>query len=278
MNKCTICNKANPSLLYQGIYQCQFCDHAAADTKLSDQELFQLYSKNYFFGLEYSNYLKDQKVLEKNFTLRMKTLTPFLQRKNTLLEVGSAYGFFLNLVKNEFQKVQGIDICEEGVRYAAETFKLNVKQGDFLKEDFSNQTFDLICLWDTLEHLQAPELYIEKMAQCTEPGSIVSLTTGDIQSMNARFRKEKWRLIHPPTHLHYFSKKSLSFLLEQNGFEVLYNKYCGFYRSIDNIAYNIFVLRKKRESVYRLLKKLRITDVYLYMNLFDIMHVIARRV
>ena len=60
-------------------------------------------------------------------------------------------------------------------------------------------------MWDTIEHLKRPDLFVQKAAADLRPGGLIALTTGDIGSLNARLRGARWRMIHPPTHLHYFS-------------------------------------------------------------------------
>lgn len=278
MMECIICKHKETRPLYQGILKCQNCGHVFADLGLSDEELFELYRKNYFFGEEYSDYVADKKIIQKNFELRFKVLQKFLKASHrSLFEIGSAYGFFLDLVRNRFAKVQGIDITEDGVRYAREELKLDVIKADLLKHELDGQKFDVVCMWDTVEHLRDPHLYIEKISQQMEPGSLLTITTGDIESLNARFKKAKWRLIHPPTHIHYFSKKSLNRMLENYGFEVIYNRYCGFSRSVDNVAYNVLVLRHKSPKLYNLLKKMRLTGFDFYLNMYDIMYVVARK-
>ncbi len=134
-----------------------------------------------------------------------------------------------------------------------------------------------MCLWDTIEHLRAPDKYIEKIAENTESGALLNITTGDIDSRVARWRKNKWRLIHPPTHAHYFSVDSLTRLLDRYGFDVVHVEHCGFYRSLDNIAYNILALRANLPWLYKLLKKTYITKLDIYSNMYDIMYVIARK-
>ena len=279
MNKCIVCDSSHARPFHKGLLQCQRCSHVVADLRITDEELFQLYKKDYFFGDEYSDYVADKPVIQKNFNLRLKTLKKFLKPHvhRNLLEIGSAYGFFLEVAQNYFNTVQGIDITEDGVRYAREVLHLDVLQSDLLKHDFENQTFDVVCMWDTIEHLRDPQLYIEKVSRHMNTGSLLAITTGDIASLNARLRKDKWRLIHPPTHVHYFSRKTLAQMLKNYGFEVVYNRYCGFYRSVDNIAYNILVLRQQQPKLYKLLKQLRLTDFDFYLNLYDIMYMIARK-
>jgi SAM-dependent methyltransferase len=278
MTECTVCGSREHGPLYTGILKCRECKHVFADLRITDDELRALYSRSYFFGNEYSDYLADREVLRKNFRLRLKTLERYINptRHHRLLEIGSAYGLFLELVRNRFDAI-GIDITADGTRYAQDVLGLNVIHGDFLAHEFDDSGYDVVCLWDTIEHLRDPHLYLEKISRQTRPGALLAITTGDVGSLVARTKGPRWRLVHPPTHLHYFSRETLRRLLENYGFDVISSGHCGFYRSLDNIAYNILVLRKKREGLYALLKKSGFTRLQCYLNLYDIMYVIARR-
>lgn len=277
--KCIVCGSTHAMLAYPGILRCQECGYTFVDLYLRDDEVCKLYRKEYFFGDEYEDYVADKSVIQKNFGLRLKVLREFLNpaEHRRLLEIGSAYGFFLEIARDEFAAVLGMDITEDGVRYARSELKVDVIQADLLQYDFGDDKFDVVCMWDTIEHLQRPDLYIEKISKYMKGGSLLAITTGDIESLNARIRKKKWRLLHPPTHLHYFSKRTLTRLLGQHEFDVIYNRYCGFYRSVDNIAYNVLVLRHQRPSLYRLLKRSLLTKWDCYLNLYDILYVIARK-
>jgi SAM-dependent methyltransferase len=279
-NNCIVCDGRDTGApLYPGILRCRACDYVFADMRLTDEELFELYNEEFFTGAEFSDYASDAKFFRRNFALRFRELKQFLHpaRHKKLLEIGSAYGFFLDVVRDEFQSAQGIDITDAGTRFAREELKLNVVQADFLAHDYGAEKFDVVCMWDTIEHLREPQRYVEKIARHTEPGALLALTTADVDSLNARLRKDKWRMIHPPTHLHYFSTKTIARLLDAHGFDVVYNRYCGFYRSIGNMAYNILVLRQQRPALYRPLERLGVGSLGFYLNLYDIMYVIARR-
>ena len=265
--------------MYPGIVRCQACGYVSADMRLTDEQLLALYNEEFFTGAEFSDYAADEAHFRKNFRLRFRELRKFLdpQRHKRLLEIGSAYGFFLDEVRDQFDSVQGIDITQAGATYAREHFQLNVVQGDFLAHDYGPEKFDVVCMWDTIEHLRAPHLYLEKVGALTGPGALLTVTTADIDSLNARMRRRKWRMIHPPSHLHYFSSQTLTRLLDRYGFEVIYNRYGGYYRSVGNVAYNIFVLRQHRPVVFQRLERTGLTKLGFYLNLYDIMYVIARR-
>lgn len=279
VNNCIICNGSDKKMLYSGIAKCQGCGHIFSDKLLDEEELLELYSKKYFSGYEYSNYIADRKILQKNFKLRLKILRNFLDpdRHKHLFEIGCAYGFFLRAANSQFESVRGIDISKDAVLYARERLELNAVCGDFLKYDFGNEKFDVVCMWDTIEHLNYPHLYLDRISKHTESGSLLALTTGDIYSLNARIRKNKWRLIHPSTHTHYFSKRTLTKLLEEKGFKIVYNRYCGFYRSVDMVALRTLGEHNKWRWFYNFLRKTQLVRVGFYLNLYDIMYVIARK-
>jgi 2-polyprenyl-3-methyl-5-hydroxy-6-metoxy-1,4-benzoquinol methylase len=277
---CIVCGAVGQALpLYPGILRCGTCGYVFADMRLTDEELFALYNERFFTGAEFSDYAADERFFRKNFQLRYKELKRFIdpKRHKHLLEIGSAYGFFLDEVRHEFASVQGIDITDAGVRAARERFGLDVVQADFLAHDYGAQKFDVVCMWDTIEHLRAPHLYLKKVAQHTQPGALLAVTTADVESLNARLRSERWRMIHPPTHLHYFSAATLTRLLDRHGFDVIYNRYCGFYRSVGNVAYNVLVLRQQKPWLLKPLERIGLTKLGFYLNLYDIMYVIARR-
>lgn len=277
--QCMVCDSTFIKPLYAGILQCQRCSYAFADPGLTNEELLYLYDDQFFCGGEYKDYLADKKILQKNFELRFRTLRQFLQpiRHKHLFEVGSAYGFFLDVVRDDFDSVCGIDVNERGTRYAHEHLGLNVMQGDFLQHDFGSRKFDVVCMWDTIEHLGCPDQYLKKITEHTARGALLAITTGDIGSLNARMRKSRWRLIEPPVHVHYFSSRTLTRLLGNYGFEVIYNRYCGFYRSVSNVAHNVLVLRHQKPRLFELLRQSGVTSFAFYLNLYDIMYVIARK-
>lgn len=265
--------------MYAGIVRCGDCSHVYADISLSDDELRRLYSDEYFKGEEYSDYAADQRIIEKNFELRLRVLRRFVdpQRHRKLLEIGCAYGFFLNRARNDFKQLVGYDITPEGVRHAREALQLDVREADFLTADLGDEKFDVACMWDTIEHLRDPAAYIARASAHAEPGALLAVTTGDIGSLNARMRGKNWRLIHPPTHLHYFTRRSMERLLANHGYTVVHFEHCGFWRSVDMAMYTILVLRAKARRLYDLLGKTPLARLDFYLNLGDIMYVVARK-
>lgn len=274
---CILCNQPTEhEALYQTLKRCKICFLVSANLDPSQEELRRVYGKDYFFEGEYLNYLEEKDPLQKNFKKWIPLLISFAPR-GRLFEIGSAYGFFLELAQN-YWEVKGVDISQPACEYG-KRLGLNVECGDFLDIPVQAGQYNVFCLWDTIEHLKEPHLYIKKIRETIIPGGIICLTTGDIDAIVPRIQRGKWRMIHPPTHLFYFSKKTLCALLRKNDFKILYASHVGFYRSLKRILFNLAFLKKdgRGKALYEYYNRLKLGDLPFYLNLFDILLVIARK-
>ena len=271
--KCNVCESINFSEFYKGICKCNNCGHCFANLNIDINQLKKIYSKNYFYGEEYLNYLSDKKILQKNFQIRLNQLMKITKVNNkSLLELGSAYGFFLELAKNNFKKIAGVEISTDCINYINKNYGFKIYNTDEFEKGISDR-FDVFCLWDVIEHLNNPYDYIKKISKLSNPDSLIAITTGNIDSINSKLFKEKWRLVHPPTHLHYFTPNSIKLLLIQNDFEIIHFEHCGYYRSLGFILHRLNFYKFFRFF----LKITNLSKVSLYFNLFDIMFVIAKK-
>jgi SAM-dependent methyltransferase len=277
-NRCLVCGGAYGASRLPGLSQCTACKFISADLSVSDDVLARLYGEDYFHGEEYLDYIAEEDSLRLNFRDRIDTLRRFVPNvaDAELFEIGCAYGFFLEEVRNVVRTASGIDISGDAVRYAVTTKGVDARQGDYLKLDLGHQV-DVIAMWDTIEHLKHPDLFIAKAARDIRSGGVIAITTGDIGSLNAAMRGRKWRMIHPPTHLHYFSVSTLGRLLEANGFDLVHVSHPGNSRTLRSIAYFILAIQMRNKALYEKISGFRFFDWHLTANLVDIMYVIARR-
>lgn len=245
-----------------------------------DQSILDaVYTENYFKGEEYLDYLEDQEVQRINFADRIKTFNKTVGRDpERILEIGCAYGLFGDVARKLWPKSKylGYDVVEEAIDHASQVLKLDARKEDYLAASVSDKS-DAVFMWDVIEHLQYPEKFIEKIAQETLAGSHLCITTGDIEAALPRFQGQKWRMIHPPSHLHYFSKNTLTQLLEKNGFEVVGYSYPSIKRSVRLISFGLFALNKPKTHFFNLLHNKIPSRWAMRINTFDIMFVIARK-
>jgi 2-polyprenyl-3-methyl-5-hydroxy-6-metoxy-1,4-benzoquinol methylase len=274
--RCIVCDGVYAASRLPGLLECAQCSFVSADVSISDEQLNALYREEYFHGQEYLDYVAEEDSLRLNFRNRIATLRTLIPNLSAcdLFEIGCAYGFFLDEVKSVVHSAAGIDISGDAVQYAIEKHRVDARQGDYLSLDLGRKV-DVIAMWDTVEHLRRPDLFIEKAAHDLKPGGVITITTGDIGSLNARLRGRHWRMIHPPTHLHYFSVATLSKLLQRHALDPIHVSHPGNSRRLRSVLYFIFALKLKRKGVYDALESWPILRRAMTVNLFDIMYVVA---
>ena len=278
-SRCLVCDGAlAPHPRLPGLHECSGCGFITADLALSEDQLSALYGADYFHGDEYADYIAEGPELRENFRRRIETLLRYQpeRERGRLFEIGAAYGFFLDEVGSAYQHVAGIDISQAAAEFARTQLGVDVVAADYL-ELVLPEPVDTVCMWDTIEHLSHPRDFIEKASRDVRAGGLLALTTGDIDSLNARLRGRRWRMIHPPTHLHYFSRRTLVRLLDSAGFDVVHLETAGNTRSIRGILYAILVLRGGRKGLFDKIKAMPGLSQSLTLDLRDIVYIIARR-
>jgi SAM-dependent methyltransferase len=282
VSPCVVCGASDFRLIYDAtLKECRTCGHVAANMQVDKQLLRKVYQENYFKGEEYVDYARDKSVQQHNFRRRLDYLSSFtaFRAGQRALEIGCAYGFFgeVLLRKFPFLSYVGFDVVPEACNYAIRQLSLDVRCLDFLEAP-DPAPCSHVFMWDVIEHLNNPHLYIQKIAQVLEKGGRVYITTGDISGLLPRLQKRRWRMIHPPSHLHYFSKATISALLKKYGLEVLQVKYPSTARSLRQIYYSLFLLNKPRGAVHEFFHRCIPENSFVSLNTYDIMLVVAEKV
>jgi len=273
---CLVCDHVGLDPHWDILLRCPACGFLTA--RLDEPvDARAIYDSDYFTGQEYLDYAADEAFFKKNFRKRLRDI---LRRKpaGRLLEIGTAYGFFLDLARQHFD-VLGFELNRQAARYAREHFGLDVRTDDFLtvEPETIGPPVDVTVMWDVLEHLERPDRFLARIADLSKPGALVYLTTGDVGSRLARFRRQRWRMIHPPSHLHYFDRNTITRLLAKTGFETVDIRATGVARSIRQTLYSILALRLKAPRAYAAIKQITPPTWGFTLNTFDIMQVITRK-
>jgi SAM-dependent methyltransferase len=277
MGMCVACGgSAGWEPLWQRLLKCPLCGHCIADLDLEKLDPAQIYSPAYFAGDEYADYLADRGSMEKHFRTRLREILRY-RTSGRLIEIGCAYGFFLNLARRHFDVI-GYDISPAAVRHAVSEFAVDARCEDLVHTHLEPESADLVVMWDVIEHLPRPDLTVFEAGKALRPGGYLFATTGDIGSLLARLRKAKWRLIHPPSHLHYFNQISIGRLLSRADLSVLKVRHVGVRRSVRQTAYSLCMLGSgKFPGLYKAISSSPFADLSFALNTFDIMLVVAQK-
>jgi 2-polyprenyl-3-methyl-5-hydroxy-6-metoxy-1,4-benzoquinol methylase len=223
--KCPACWRTTPHrLLYIkngcDILQCRDC--GLGRTEASSFDPIAYYDEGYFSGRQsdgYADYRGAEPVLRREFARTVE----FIQRrkpKGCLLEIGCAYGFFLDEARRAGFEVSGIEPAEAAAAHAGD-LGLNVVCGLLNEATLESLgTLDVIVLLDVIEHLSDPREALALFADHLRPDGIIVLTTGDFGSLVARSTGAHWRLMTPPQHLWFFNCDSITSLANSVGLRV----------------------------------------------------------
>lgn len=272
---CICCGHFPHTAVYEGLERCDKCGHIRAVLDWAPEKFHELYTRGYFKGGEYEDYEEEGLALRYNFMKRLADLAKRHPEGGDLWEIGCAYGFFLEAAQTHFNAA-GCDIAADAVESGVAARGVKAVYGDYLKME-KGGPFDVICLWDTVEHMARPDLYLEKAFSELKPGGTLALSTGDIGSRWARVRGRHWRLIHPPTHVHYFTQHSMGQLLARLGFEEVRFSYPPFWRNVNTTLVKLAQKHRVFSLIRPLVARTPLGRINYPLNLFDLMTVYARK-
>ena len=136
-----------------------------------------------------------------------------------LLEVGVGNGHLIAVAQEMGYQVTAVEILEQVAQETADLLGCPILCGDFLQMSEERQ-FDLIIMGDVLEHLKDPTEGLRKVHRLLREGGVLWLSTPNYESAFSRLRKMEDPMWREPHHITYFSRKSLTWLVERTGFRI----------------------------------------------------------
>jgi 2-polyprenyl-3-methyl-5-hydroxy-6-metoxy-1,4-benzoquinol methylase len=274
MSNCPICSGSSLETIFdQLLLRCSKCGHGVANLNLEELDLSKVYTAEYFKGNEYDDYISDELGLRKNFKKRLSKFIKGDRKGLRFFEIGSAHGFFGKTVKEWDPQIEytGIDVSEDAIEWGKKNLKLDLHTSDFLYyNDTSRSSPTHVFMWDVIEHLKYPEKYIEKLSKEVDKGTEIYISTGDFGSFLSKKQGKNWRMIHPPTHLHYFTQRSMTLMLQNEGFKVERFYYLPVWRSVKQIYFSLFILKKQKSRFHQTMYNLIPRWLFIPFNTFDI--------
>lgn len=277
---CPVCNHAAtpPRLVVRGtpILGCARCGlqfwrpaegFRAADT----------YHGGYFADPDapqgYDDYASLEPALRQTFARRLARLGP-PQPGMRMLDLGAAYGFAIDEARRLGWRACGLEISAAAARHAAGLNPGAVMVGDATRLPLPPDRFDVVTLWDVIEHLPDPHRLAAELARVMRPGGRLLLTTGDASSWLARLSGPHWHLYTLPEHLFFFTRRSLTELLASHGFEILSLRHESARYPLHYLAERIGKTLAQKPLRSRIGR--RFAQLQLSVNLFDIFLLDAR--
>jgi SAM-dependent methyltransferase len=140
-----------------------------------------------------------------------------------ILDIGCAGGAFLVAARDAGFDVVGLEPCRWLGEYARKEYGLDVRQGVLRPGLFPPSSFDVISLWDVMEHVPDPHAALATVRSLLKDDGYLWISFPDIGSTAARLLRWKWPF-WLSVHLHYYRRVSMCRQLEAAGFKVRYTR------------------------------------------------------
>lgn len=224
---CPLCRSALNQLRHQvagwKIVECRRCQFVYVNPRLEKTELLNLYASNYFNNKEvgYFNYTESKPLRKKNFRKWVHDALPHVNTHKNVkaLDVGCAAGYCLEVFKELGWQPYGIELDKQLVK--------SLRENGFSIFDIpllnisTAEKFDLIALFDVLEHLTDLQENMGRLHSLLTDEGVVVLVTPDYGNWQRKIFGKNWFQFKPIEHINYFSRKTLHKLATENGFEII---------------------------------------------------------
>ncbi len=196
--------------------RCARCGLIYINPQLTDESVARIYSEQ-LYGQK-SDRL--DLLLPRLDRYKARLLRKFERYRRTghLLDVGCFKGFFLHSAAHRGWKAVGTEVSEPAVRFARRQLGLRVELGDLLSlPPFEDGPFDVITLFDVIEHLSRPDRYVHRIHQLLRPGGLLYLETPNVRALPRYLLGKRWSIFHG-LHRYYFQPGTIERLLRKAGF------------------------------------------------------------
>ena len=255
------------------IVECKRCGLVYASPRFDGHDIVDTYE-----AVEDTLYLEEREGRVLTFEHHLKPLEKLTGPPDgrPLLDVGCYIGVFVELAAQHGWEAWGVDPSRWAVDRAQER-GLQVVQGTLATASLPEAGFDVVTMWDTIEHLPDPAATLERAHRLLKPGGLLVVHTIDIDSLFARLMGSHWPWLME-MHLFYFSRRTLGDLLAKRGFEVLSDRPQGRYLRLGYLSNRLAALAPVvGRPVEWLVTRMGLRGTAVHVNLGDLVTVYARR-
>lgn len=221
---CNLCgiDKTHLIVVQNGykVVQCTECGLVYVNPRPTTDMLIKLYAD--YHQRDGKNEYSWAVLMKDNFKEVAAILNKLFPEKGNILDIGCAYGHFINIMKIHGWSVIGIDPSADAVA-SAERKNLSVLQTVLEDAVFPEASFDAITAFYVLEHLSDPYFALKKIFSMLKPQGVIILriphTTPIVKFLD--FFGIRNNLYDLPYHLYDFSPNTIKLLLEKAGFSLI---------------------------------------------------------
>ncbi|MCA8973492.1 MAG: class I SAM-dependent methyltransferase [Planctomycetes bacterium] len=232
---CQLCGSDRRSLKFAEppfeVVTCSDCGLVYVTPRLTGQALLDIYDEGYWKSQNpkvrgYADYASESALYLKTFHKRMALVRRWVAPGSRVLDVGCAAGYFLRVMRDCGHDVHGVELSEAIAKEAvtalgAERIHIGTLDDAVTAMNYEPASFDLVSLWDVIEHVPDPQSVLRRIRELLKPGARLLLETQNVTSRWARVLGRRWHHYKHHEHLFHFTPDTIRRLLHDCGFRTL---------------------------------------------------------
>lgn len=218
---CCLCGDAGRpvyDLPPYGVRRCSNCTLVFVSPRLQSMALSRFYDQvDYFEGGVYGDQSRFSPAMVLQRVWTAGRLGRIAKARNgrrptgqRLLEFGSGYGLFLGAARDAGYQVQGVELSRPAVQVSVKQ-GLDVYCGQLVDAPLTGP-YDVICGWDTLEHVPDPLAVLRRIRELVADDGTVALSTPYFSSLPSRLLGQRWWTLKPAEHIWHYTPYTLRLL------------------------------------------------------------------
>lgn len=172
-----------------------------------------------------SRYLKKSPDLKKRFAQKVLEIES-IKNGGNLLDLGCGVGLFLESMTEAARfmwKLYGVDINQRLVKEAKARLGQKASSlylGSLTTLSLKKDSFDCVTCFDVLEHDTQLESTLKETKKILKPSGLLLIQSPNQFSVMAYLCGALWDWWAVPDHIFHFTPRSLSFILQKQGFQI----------------------------------------------------------
>ncbi|MBI4652269.1 class I SAM-dependent methyltransferase [Candidatus Desantisbacteria bacterium] len=223
IKQCILCGSYNntpPSASPEYII-CKNCGLVYSSLRFSDEKLEEVANSCAQMHHLSKNRLEadfSQFMIQMVYEPRLKDISPF-RKNNRILDIGCATGGWLSFLKENGWDAHGLELSPENAQYGIKVKGLNIFCGNINEASYPDEYFDVVTLWEVIEHVNDPINNLKKAYQILRKGGILALSTPNYNCLTRLIIQNNWTGMDPNSHYHLFTPSTIKKLLTKTGFK-----------------------------------------------------------
>ena len=138
-----------------------------------------------------------------------------------LLDFGCGSGGYLRRMAALGWRATGLDVAEHVVAVARDGANCDAIAGSLPHADLQPASFDVVTMWQSLEHVHDPLAILREALRVLVPGGTLLVAVPNFEGFSSWFFGGHWFGLDLPRHLTHFTTQTLRDMLRAAGFRVM---------------------------------------------------------